>query len=352
MRIHENQHQQRLFTPPQGMWRDIMLRTALVTVLIALTVVLLWLVRDGLTDGHDGFVSLLDIIYFAVITVTTVGFGDIVPVSDLARSIVTFAVTPIRVAVWLIFLSTAYQLYLRQRTERIRLALLKKNMKDHTIICGYGVKGRIAAEELVQRGENTDAIIVIDTNEESVERANRAGITALRGDAASGQMLKDAGLMNAKQVIVAADVDGATVLICLTCKDLNPDVRVIAAAREMENVRLMYRSGADAVIAPSVSGGRMLAAATESPITAAYMEDFMHHGGGYDAVDRKVTEEEVGMRVGDLPDLKNAIILGLRTESGDISVRQLHRTKLHEGDTIVAILPPDDGQTEPDPALH
>lgn len=85
------------------------LRVGLVVVLIALVIAVFWFDRDGLKDQIDGHVSFPDILYFAMITVTTVGYGDIVPVSHTARLIDAFAVTPIRIFIWFIFLGTAYE---------------------------------------------------------------------------------------------------------------------------------------------------------------------------------------------------------------------------------------------------
>ena len=72
-----------------------------------------WFDRDGLRDNVDGVVSFLDVVYLTMITVTTVGYGDIVPVTDRARMFDTFVVTPVRVFVWLIFLGSAYSFLLR-----------------------------------------------------------------------------------------------------------------------------------------------------------------------------------------------------------------------------------------------
>src|SRR5215211_3762001 len=88
-------------------WNGLAVRVAIACLLVALAFALLWFDRDGLRDNIDGHLSLADVVYFTMITVSTVGYGDIVPVSERARLIAAFLITPIRIFLWLIFLGTA-----------------------------------------------------------------------------------------------------------------------------------------------------------------------------------------------------------------------------------------------------
>ena len=100
-------------------------------------------------------------------------------------------------------------------------------------------------------------------------------------------------------------------LICLTVRSLAPEVRLVAAAREEENVKLLYGAGADLVVAPSVSGGRLMAAAVRQQAVPHFLEDLLSFGQGLDVAERVVRPEEAGRTVAELPDLRGALVLGV-----------------------------------------
>ena len=158
----------RASTPPEV---TLLLRAGLVALLIGAVFVVFLLDRAGLRDHADGHVSVSDVFYFTMVTVTTVGYGDIVPVSDQARLIDAFFVTPVRMFIWLIFLGTAYQLVLQRFVEEWRMLRLQRELKGHVIICGYGHSGSIAANELLLRGWDAERVVVIDPDREEVAKA-------------------------------------------------------------------------------------------------------------------------------------------------------------------------------------
>jgi len=335
-------YKRRLYLGSQNPFHVLLNRGLIVLGLIAIGWLMLWIERDGLGDSRNLPIGPMDVLYFAIVTVTTLGYGDIVPVSPEARAIVAFGITPLRAGVWLVLVSTAYEFVLRRSIEKMEMEKLKRSLNGHVVICGFGVKGKSAAKELIERGTSVDQILVIDRNAESQEEASRLGITFLHGNAASEQVLKDAAIEKASEALVLPNNDEACVLICLTIKDMAPGIKIRAAAREDENLKLIRRTGADTVIAPSVSSGRLLASATHSPFSTELLEELFEHGRGADIIDVVVAPQDYGKTPGELVMLHDKLVLGVHTKEGKtLPFRASKDRHLEEGDVIIAF---DDSQ--------
>jgi len=270
------------------------IRAAAVLLLVGIALGGHWIDRGGLRDNTDGAVSFLDIVYFTVITVTTVGYGDIVPVSDSARMFDTFVVTPIRIFVFLIFLGSAYSFMLRQGWERWRMGLIRRELKDHTIVCGYGRSGSAAVAELLERGHSPDAIVVVDTDTDRLRLAEERGVATVEGDATHNKVLEIARVDAARTVIVCPGRDDTAVLIVLTCRRLAPNAGVAVSIGAIENELLARDAGASIIVNPVSFGGQLLAQCTAGPHIADYVADLVTRGGEIELRERPVRAEEVG----------------------------------------------------------
>ena len=312
--------------------RTLLIRLAMVIFLFVILTGILWLDRDGLEDHSDGHISLTDVVYFTMVTVTTVGYGDIVPVTPRARLIDALVVTPVRIFIWIIFLGTAYQLALRQFTEVFRMAKLQSNLDQHVVVCGFGHTGYSAVKELLAKGTQPEHIVVIDPRDDRVRTAVELGVVALKGDATQEELLQHAAFLSqAKAIIISSGRDDTNALILLTVKNLNSRCRVIVSAKEEENVKLFRQGGAQTIISPATYGGYMLAAAVDQQYLADYLEDFLTAGGQVNIVERMVEGGDIGKTANDLqPDVllrvyRHGTILspwefqdGQRLESGDV----------------------------------
>ena len=253
-----------------------------------------WFDREGLRDNTDGHVSFIDVVYFTVITVTTVGYGDIVPVSDRARLFDTFVVTPIRIFVFLIFLGSAYSFMLRQGWERWRMGLIQQRLRGHTIIAGYGATGEAAVGELLGRGTSCDAIVVIDCDATRLRAAEALGIATVEGDATHNAVLESAGVATAGAVIVTTGRDDTAVLVMLTVRRLAQAVRVSCSIAARENEPMARDAGADVIVNPISFGGQLLAGSTSGPHLADFVAELVTGGGSADLHERAVMPAEVG----------------------------------------------------------
>lgn len=195
------------------MWVDLSWRVGLVFALIAVVLLLHWVGRDGLKDNLDNHISFVDVLYFTTVTVTTVGYGDIVPVTPEARLFESLFVTPIRLFVWLIFLGTAYSLFLRNILYRWRMARIQADLHNHIIVTGFGTSGQEAVHELLARGTDPREIVVIDGSEAALELAEAQGCNILCGDSTRDRTLKDVAIHRARSMIVSAGRDDTSILI-------------------------------------------------------------------------------------------------------------------------------------------
>lgn len=315
--------------------RVLLTRLLVVILLFCLLFSLLWADRDGLRDQSDGEISFSDIVYFTMITVSTVGYGDIVPVSTRARLLDALVITPIRLGIWILFIGTAYQLIIRQYLEGYRMAKLQETLSRHIIICGFGHTGMSAAKELMARGVKAEQILVIDTLEERVRLAGSLGIAAMQADASQEAVLADAVIGKAKAVIIAAGRDNSSALTLLTARHLNPTVRIIVSAKEEEKVKLFKQGGADAIVSPATFGGYIIAAAVDHGHMVQYLDDLLTAGGQVSLLERTVRPDEIGKTPADL---KPDVLLRLYRGGTMLSLLELEQTRrLQAGDILVLL---------------
>jgi voltage-gated potassium channel len=268
------------------------LGVALGLVLVAWGTVLLE--RDGYTDNLDGSVSVSDALYYTTVTLSTTGYGDIVPTSDGARLVNALLVTPMRILFVIVLVGTTIQaLTERSRTE-IRLARWRARMRDHVIVLGYGTKGRNAVRALRLQGQTVNRIVVVDRDPRVTAEAAEEGFVCVTGDVTRAATLTAALVERADRVVVAVDRDDTAILATLALRRIHPTLTVVASAREVEHADLLRQSGASSVVISSETTGRLLGLAATSPAAVEVVEDLVSFGEGLDLVERSVTDEEVG----------------------------------------------------------
>jgi voltage-gated potassium channel len=278
----------------RGPLRHIAVRVALAVALIAFVALLTYLGRSGYTDPADGSVSLLDSFYYATVSITTTGYGDVRPVSDSARLVTTVLVTPARVLFLILLVGTTLEILAERSRAAYRRMRWRRKLNQHVIVCGFGSTGRSAARTIVGKGVEPSAIVVVDPRSEARAGATAQGFAAVAGDASETGVLLEAGIRAARSVVVAVDRDDTAVLITLTARELSPEVTIVAAVRDEENVHLLHRSGATSVITSASAAGRLLGHAIDDPRVTEVLEDLLSVGEGLDIAQRPVAETEVG----------------------------------------------------------
>ncbi len=313
------------------------LRVLAVLLLIGIALGGHWLDRDGLRDNTDGHVSFLDVVYFTTITVTTVGYGDIVPVSDGARMFDTFVVTPIRIFVFLIFLGSAYSFMLRQGWERWRMAQIQGRLRGHTVVCGYGATGEAAVGELLARGVAPEGVVVIDCSAQRLREVEALGVSTVEGDTTHNAVLEAAGIRSAAAAIVATGRDDTTVLAMLTIRRLAPGLRVSCSIAERENEPMARDAGADVIVNPISFGGQLLAGSTVGPHLADYVSELVTRGGDSDLHERAVTADEVGRSPAEV---RTGQVLRLYRGDACLLLDSPSAARLEAGDVIIEVIRP------------
>lgn len=327
---------------PVPVWADLGLRLTAAIGLIFVVVLIHWIDRDGLVDHADGHISFLDVIYFTMISVTTTGFGDIAPITDKARFVEAVIVTPIRFAVFFIFVGAAYNFIIKRSWEKFRMARIQQQLTDHIVVLGFGVSGSEAVKELIERGTDPECIVVMDPDGDALEEAEALGCNVIEGDATRDETLIAVRIEKAKAVLVSAGRDDASILIVLTVRHLAPKVPISVVVRAEDNELLARQAGADNVINPVRFTGLLLAGSAQGAHTADYLADLASVGGRVQLVERAVLPEEVGRPLTQLATGGK----GLRIYRGGTAYGfwEAEAKDLREGDVVVEIRPT--GETE------
>jgi voltage-gated potassium channel len=251
--------------------------------------------RAGFRDADGTPVTLLDALYYASVTVTTTGYGDITPISPSARAVTTFVVTPARILFLIVLVGTTIEVLTERYREALAESRWRRSVSNHVIVVGFGAKGRGAVDTLLASGTcRPQEVVVIDTDDRVLAEARAAGFTTVLGDGTRTTVLRQARVHDARAVIVTPFRDDTATLVTLTARELNPGTTVVAAVREAENAHLLHQSGADSVVVSSEAAGRLLGLATDQPHTVGVLEDLLRAGTGLELVEAAVPADDVG----------------------------------------------------------
>ena len=225
--------------------------------------------------GTAGYVLIegmrpLEALYMTVITVSTVGFGEVKPLGDLGRVwtilVIIFGWGTISVLITRVFGAVVEREFLQAfRMRRMRM----RDMKGHYIVCGFGRMGRKAAEFL---SESRRPFVVVDIKGERVQDAIEMGYLAVEGDATDEETLKKAGIERAKGLAALLDSDHANLYVVLNAKSLNPSIFVVSTALTEKGGNLIRKAGADRVILPFEWAGMRIGRFLVQPVVSEFLD--------------------------------------------------------------------------------
>ncbi|MDJ0111848.1 potassium channel family protein, partial [Rhodococcus erythropolis] len=239
-------------------------------VLIALgalgaAVLIVYIDRAGYRDAQDNELSLLDCIYYATVSLSTTGYGDITPFTPSARLVNVLLITPLRIFFLIVLVGTTLSALTESSRQAFKIQRWRQHVRNHTVVVGYGTKGRTAIEAMLGDGVPASEIVVVDTDQTVLDSAASKGLVTVFGSATKSDVLRLAGAQNASSIIVATNRDDTAVLVTLTAREIAPKAKIAAAIREADNAHLLRQSGADSVVVSSETAGRLLGIATTTP---------------------------------------------------------------------------------------
>ncbi|CAN5392313.1 potassium channel family protein [soil metagenome] len=274
--------------------RRIFLRVLYALGALFAAVLIVYIDRDGYRDSQNNELSFLDCLYYATVSLSTTGYGDITPFTPEARLINVLVITPLRVAFLIVLIGTTVETLTAASRQALKIQRWRNSVRNHTIVIGYGTKGKTAVAAMVGDNVKPGDIVVVDTDQASLDRASQAGLVTVRGDANRSDVLRLAGAQHAAAIIVATNSDPTAVLVTLTARELAPKAKIIASIREAENQHLLRQSGADSVVVSSETAGRLLGIATTTPNVVELIEDLLTPDAGFAITEREVDPKEVG----------------------------------------------------------
>ena len=277
---------------------------------------------DG--DGYSEPLTFIDALYYSAVTLSTTGYGDITPVTQSARLINIFLITPARVAFLMLLVGTTLSVLTEDSRKTLQIQQWRNSVRNHTIVIGYGTKGRSAIDALIAGGASPSSIVVIDPDPAALTVAEKRGLITVHGNGTKSDVLRVAAISRARSVIVAPSSDDTAVLITLSVREMAPSAMIVASVREGENQHLLMQSGADSVIVSSETAGRLLGIATVTPPVVEMMEDLLSPDEGFAVAERPIADDEVGANPRHLAD----IVLGV-VRSGE-----LYRIDSPEAETV------------------
>lgn len=311
-----------------------------------LTALLLFTVAIG--GGVIGFVliedySLIEAFYMTVITLSTVGYGEVKPLSEVGKIFVSvLIITNIGLFLYLITSLTSFFLEgdALMLMQNYKITSKINSLQDHIVICGFGRNGEQVYEELVYENQQ---VVVVETDQRVIEQLRENSVLYIEGDATEEDVLEQVNLRKAKALITTLPKDADNVYVALTAREWNPQLMIISRASQDSTESKLYRAGCNHVIMPEKIGGSHMAAIVMKPDTMEFIGLLTKRGKANFFFEEiryeQLKEEHRNKNIGELEDAyeTDANIIGLKTAHGEFIINPGHDTKLEDGCKLIVL---------------
>lgn len=286
--------------------------------------------------------SPFEAFYMTMITISTVGFSEIKPLTEVGRGI-TIIVIVMGISLLTYTLGQVARIFVEGELRRVlgrkKLERQIAALQDHYIICGYGRIGHVIVKELMATGT---PLVVIDQNPVAIEALEDIGALYLNMDATSEEALLAAGLLRARGLVTAVSSDADNVFISLSAKGIRPDIFILARASDVKNESKLLRAGASRVVCPYQMGGRRMAEILDKPTVVDFLDQTMMHNElglqmeeAVIAADSPLTGQTVVSS--NLRQDFGVIIVAIKRNSGEMIFNPGPQEIFQPGDVIVVI---------------
>jgi len=296
------------------------------------------------TFGYYFFehMPVFEAFYMTIITISTVGFSEIVPLTQVGR-VITVIIIVLGISVGTYTIGIIVKWFVEGELHKIfwRLRVQKQiaELNNHYIICGFGRIGRTICGELY--ADNTE-FVIIEQDVSAIEDIDKEKYLFLEMDATSEEALLKAGIMKARALVTAVNSDANNVFITLTAKGLRPDIFVLARASEEKNEEKLKKAGATRVVSPYMIGAKRMAQVLKRPTVVDFIDIAMmgsHLGLIMEEARLSTKSNLIGKSVIDsyLRRDYGVIIVAIKKMSGEMIFNPMPSETLEAGDVIVVI---------------
>lgn len=281
--------------------------------------------------------SAMDALYMTVITISTVGYQELKPLSHNGRVFTIFLILA-NIGIFTYFLSQLSSYFLDGEFQRTYKLFKMKNsiseLKGHTIICGFGRNGREAAKLFHLRGED---YVVIETVPYTHEGDNLNVKFYIQDNATRDEVLMEAGILNASALISTLPDDADSLFVVLTARELNKSLKIVSRASHDSSVKKLKTAGANNVIMPDKIGGAHMASLVLSPDIKEFVDLMSTHNSEHFSIHEMEVNRTVSLDELDSWHKTGATVLGIKTSHADFSLNPAPNTVLRPGNHLIVM---------------